>query len=726
MKNEINQPPTPEAEPNQTSRLREGSAPESTPATTTGNRSIQQDEEPGRRSTGFSRLALRSLPPEEQHDGEADLDVPSEDDDDGDGDPAASPVAGAGGNAPRDPRKALVAAAMAAAITHTIEEGLRGRATLALVVSVPAADWIAPVTEFFQQRPFGREWLRFARDGSERLRHKTSVGNDEVASALAGGRSVVGIAVNPEAVLPATLVAAADQRIKVRLDGPAVVRTIRALYDEIPPQIDDAHLVRLELEDVVAAMRPDAGAREVAARIAAAAEGRGGVGSIDDVPDLTTAVEYGAAREWGLALARDMRDYRAGVLGWSAVDRGAVFFSGPGMGKSVLARSIARACEATLVAGSIGELFATSSGHLDGVIKSMRELFARAASAAPSILFLDEIDGLPSRESLDSRNRDWWMPVIEDFMLQLDDATSGRREGVVVIGATNRIGAVDPAILRPGRLERAIEVTAPGPEGILNILRFHVRGSLSDEELRTAIGPLDGCTAAEIMETVRSARRKARQAGRDVSIGDLRDAALPELGLPPEVLYRIAVHEAGHVLTAYCCGLRVVSVRMGGRDGAGGVTRIEKSADMVTRHWIEQQVVGLLSGRAAEIVLLGAASIGAGGSERSDLSVATRLLAAMNRSYGLGDDELIYLADADGAHRELGRDPVARRRINDALRRLQARAVDIVGHHREQVADVAEALLRRRFLSAEDIEVIVGRDRSSPKCVTPAGSGSRP
>ncbi|MFX5903623.1 AAA family ATPase, partial [Acinetobacter baumannii] len=77
---------------------------------------------------------------------------------------------------------------------------------------------------------------------------------------------------------------------------------------------------------------------------------------------------------------------------------------------------------------------------------------ARAMASAPAILFLDEIDGLPSRESLDSRNRDWWMPVIEDFMLQLDDATSGRREGIVVIGATNRIDAIDPAILRPGRL----------------------------------------------------------------------------------------------------------------------------------------------------------------------------------------------------------------------------------------------------------------------------------
>lgn len=719
MKNEITQPTTPETD--ETSCVQEGSAPKSAPATTdTGHRSGPRDPEVGRSSTGFSRLALRSLPPEEENEHDADFDLPSEGDE---GDAAGSRVAGA---ASRDPRKALVAAAMAAAITPTIEEGLSGRSALALVVSVPAAPWIAPVSKFFKQRPFGREWLCIARDGSERLRHRASVGNDEVASALAEGRSVVGIAVNPEAVLPATLVVAADQRIKLRLDGSAVVRTIRDLYDGIPPPIDDADLVRLELDDVVAAMRPGADARHVALRIAAAAAGRGGIGSIDDVPDLATAVEYGAAREWGLALARDMRDYRSGVLGWSAVDRGAVFFSGPGMGKSVLARSIARACDATLVVGSIGELFATSSGHLDGVIKSMRELFARAAAAAPSILFLDEIDGLPSRESLDSRNRDWWMPVIEDFMLQLDDATSGRREGVVVIGATNRIGAVDPAILRPGRLERATELTTPGPDGILNILRFHVRGSISDDELRTTIGPLDGCTAAEIMETVRSARRKARQAGHDLSIGDVRDAALPEPNLPPEVLYRIAVHEAGHVLAAYCCGLRVKSVRMGGRDGAGGVTRIEQSADMVTRHWIEQQVVGLLSGRAAEIVLLGAASIGAGGSERSDLSVATRLLAAMNRSYGLGDNELIYLADADGAHHELGRDPVARRRIDDALRRLHARAVNIVSSHRALVADIAEALLRRRFLSAEDIEVIVGRDRPAPECVSPAASGNRP
>jgi cell division protease FtsH len=239
-------------------------------------------------------------------------------------------------------------------------------------------------------------------------------------------------------------------------------------------------------------MRPGANERDVTARLAAAVKARAGEIGADDVPVLETAVEYGAAREWALALARDMRDYRVGALPWSAVDRGAVFFSGPGMGKSVLARSITRACESTLIVGSIGELFAGSSGYLDGVIKAQRELFAKAVAAAPSILFLDEIDGLPSREALGSRNRDFWMPIIEDFLLLLDDATSARREGVVVIGATNRISAVDPAILRPGRLERAIEIIAPNAEGVLNVLRFHVRGSLPERELRSVAEWFEG------------------------------------------------------------------------------------------------------------------------------------------------------------------------------------------------------------------------------------------
>lgn len=621
--------------------------------------------------------------------------------------------ANSAGNPPRKPERALVTAAMAEALTSQARLALEGQSPLALIVSAPTNDWILPLKKFFDARAFQKSWDVYARDGSDRYKHKSSEGNSEVAYALSRGKSVVGIAVDPKKMLPSTLVAAADLRIDLRMNETVIRKTIIELYDQTPLPIDGKDLTSLGFDDIVSVMRPESDASAVVARIVAAAAVRDERGGTDDAPILATAVEYGAAREWGLALAQDMRDYRAGLIPWSALDRGAIFFSDPGMGKSLLARSLARACEVNLVVGSIGELFATSAGNLDGVIKSMRELFARAKAAAPVILFLDEIDGLPSRESLDSKNRDWWMPVIEDFMLQLDDATSGKREGVVVIGATNRIHAVDPAILRPGRLERAIEVKAPGPDGILNILRFHVRGALSDGELRTIVGLIEGFTPAEIMEIVRSARRKARQQARDLSIDDLRDTALPEPEHPLETVYRFAVHEAGHVVVALSVGAQITSVRIGGRSGVGGVTNAAPDPNvLLTRGAIEDRVVGMLAGRAAELVILGAASSGAGGDKRSDLARSTNLLAIMDLSLGLGDEHLVYLAEVEDAHGILRRDRAARRRIDEALKRLQQRSVQIVRERRAQVTALADALVYRRFLSADDIGEILSQSSS--------------
>lgn len=638
---------------------------------------------------------------------DADVDLPCETEDESVPRPAPTAF-------PRNARRTVVETAMEAVVTATVRKALRTRTALAVVVSVPSASWISPLETFFQKGAYGKDWKCFARDGSQRQRDKPFVGNSDAAGTLASGRSVVGIAVTPELVLPSTLVAATDIRIDLKLDARVVRKVVGKLSGETRPRITDRDVAGLDLDDVVAALRPHTRAREIATRIRSAARSVAGAAGTLDAPDLVTAIEYGAAREWGLALARDMREFRQGALPWSAVDRGAIFHSGPGMGKSVLARSLARACDAALVVGSVGELFATSSGHLDGVIKSLRELFAKAVAAAPCILFLDEIDGLPSRDALDSRNRDFWMPVIEDFLMLLDDATSARREGVVVIGATNRIAAVDPAILRPGRLERAIELTPPGPDGIQNILRYHAR-DLPDEDLRAVAGLLEDLTPAEIMETVRAARRAARQADRGLSVDDIATAALPLPTITPRALYRIAVHEAGHVVLAAVSGLGLVrSVRIGGRNGAGGVTSIDPEVgDLVTRSSIERRVTGILAGRAAEIVVLGTASAGAGGSKLSDLAMATRLLASMSLSYGLGDDEMIYLGDGDEVLRELRGNTAARRRVDDALRRLQSHALDVVEHHRAEVVLIAEELMRRRFLSGPEITEILARARSA-------------
>jgi cell division protease FtsH len=137
------------------------------------------------------------------------------------------------------------------------------------------------------------------------------------------------------------------------------------------------------------------------------------------------------------------------------------------------------------------------------------------------------------------------------------------------------------------------------------------------------------------------------------------------------------------------------------------------SDDLITRSVVEDRVTGMLAGRAAEIVLLGAASMGAGGGDRSDLALATRMLAAMEMSYGLGDERLVYLVAAEDAHAEIRKDPGARRRIDEILIRLQERAVTIIRAHRPEVAAIAKALVSRRFLSADDIAAVVA-DLNAP------------
>jgi cell division protease FtsH len=645
---------------------------------------------------------------------EAEFDLPSEDaiqDNNDDEAPAHEPeerVATA-------PRQALVAAAIMAAATPDFRRLLRDPAPLALVVSVPSSAWVKAVENFFGNA-FGRRWTCFGRDGSERLRDKVSVGNDEVGHALADGRSVVGIAVAPDQILPSTLVAAADARLKVVVpNGKIVRRVIRERFGGTAARIEDTDIAGLDLDDLVAAMRAKSRPRDVVARLAAASKARTGIAPTVRLPDLETAVEYGAAREWGLALARDFHDFRAGLIPWSALDRGAILYSRPGTGKSLLSRCLSRACGVNLVTGSIGELFATSSGNLDGVIKAQREMFARAAAAAPCILFLDEIDALPSRESLDSRGRDWWMPIINDFLLLLDAAVAEQREGVVVIGATNRIEAVDLAILRPGRLERAIEIGPLGPEGILNVLKFLVAQDLPERELGSVAEMLEGYTPAEIMELVRSARRAARHAGHDLTVENLTTAALPATDLAPDALFRVAVHEAGHAVVAHATKVgRVGYVRIGGRAGPGAHTRVEfDDSDLLTRKAVEDRVIALLAGRGAECLFTGGASAGAGGTDESDLGLATRMLAAMHVSHGLGEAGLVYLSASDEALDAVRRDPVLRKAIDVRLRDLQARAVDILRQNRATVLAIAAALVERRFLGGAEIVAIAARFSSA-------------
>jgi cell division protease FtsH len=608
-----------------------------------------------------------------------------------------------------DARAALVSAALEAVTTPAVRRRLSGKAAIAVVVGVPSPAWVKPVEDFLDATAT-IPWSTFARDGSDKQRHKTSFGNDEIAKKLSAGRRVVGIAANPEAVLPSALLAAADLTITIEQPNGAVVLAAmrRCLRGRLPRRIDDAVVAGLEIEDFVSAMRAGSTLAQALQRLKIASRQR--VGSQETgAPLLETAVEFGAAREWGLSLARDIADYRAGRLAWRDVDRGAVFFGPPGTGKSVIAGSIAQACGIPLIRASMSEFFSDNAGDLGAVIKSQRAAFARAASMAPVLLLLDECDAIPNRKTLSPRGADWWLPVINDLLLLLD-ATLGSREGIVVCGATNRIEAVDAALLRPGRLERAIEIGPPELPGVINILRYQLASDLKNIDLTEVARLAEGSTAAEIMDIVRGARRAARHAGKYLTLQYLRAQIVGAADEPPAFLRRISIHEAAHAVTAAIIPVgKVVYIKLGSRGHSAGHTRVDYfEGDLPTLASIEDRVAAILAGGVAERLFLGAASTGSGGPDDSDLGVATGLLAVLHTSTSVMGT-LFHRCSSKDALATVRIDPALRNRVERHLRELEERACELVQRHRDSILAVADELAVKRHLTGDAVISIIER-----------------
>ncbi len=589
---------------------------------------------------------------------------------------------------------------------------------LAIAVIVPTASWVAPVEKFFEGLA-PAAWKTFARTGSLKSRDKADVGNDEVAAALTKNRNVVGIAADI-GMLPSSLVAAADFTVNVAFPNGAVLREAmkRSLKGRVPAAIDDAVTAGLDLDDLIAAFRSGSTPAQAIAHLRAAAATRRGPSAKVDLPDLETAVEYGDARLWGLSLARDIADYRAGKISWAEIDRGAVLHSQPGFGKTLFAQALARKCQIPLVVYSVAELFAKSPGHLDGVIKAQRNFFdqARALANPVSLLFCDEVDAVPNRWLLSGDNVDWWLPIITDFMTLLDNAvggghgSGGGRDGVIVLGATNRIEAIDPAIMRPGRLERAIEIGRPDAAGVRNILRFHLKGDLPGADLTEISQMLEGFTAAELMETVRAARRAARHGQRDLTLDDLRGRIVGAGDEDADYLKRVAIHEATHAVTSIVIPVGLLTrVQLRSHGGAGGHTRIEQSnKDIETLADVEDRVTSILAAGVAERIILNAVSTGSGGNDRSDLGIATAMLSVIHTSTALTGG-LFHRCSSEHALETARADPRLRRIVEGHLRALELRAEALVVKHRDAIIAVADELARTRHLTGDAVRAIVAR-----------------
>ncbi|WKL22513.1 ATP-binding protein [Agrobacterium tumefaciens] len=197
----------------------------------------------------------------------------------------------------------------------------------------------------------------------------------------------------------------------------------------------------------------------------------------DDHPSLMveTLSGYGKAKTWALDLKADLADHRAGALAWSDMSTKLLLHGPPGTGKTTFARALCNSLQVPLVVTSVSTWL--QGGHLNDVIAKMTKTFAEARAIAPSILFIDEIDGIGKRQPAEREYADYWNTVVNKALELLDGAV--KSEGLIIVGATNRPDQIDDAIKRSGRLETHIEIPMPDVAALAAIFMHHLGDDLA-------------------------------------------------------------------------------------------------------------------------------------------------------------------------------------------------------------------------------------------------------
>lgn len=191
------------------------------------------------------------------------------------------------------------------------------------------------------------------------------------------------------------------------------------------------------------------------------------------IPRIETLDGYGKARDWALGLKQDLALWQAGNLAWEDMSVKLLLSGPPGTGKTSFARALCNSLQVPLIATSVATWL--EPGYLGDILKRMTASFAEAEAAAPSILFIDEIDGIGKRGSAGEWNS-YWDSVVNRALELLNGAA--KTSGVIVVAATNNADAIDRALLRSGRLETHIPIPRPDTTALIGILRHHLKGDL--------------------------------------------------------------------------------------------------------------------------------------------------------------------------------------------------------------------------------------------------------
>lgn len=536
---------------------------------------------------------------------------------------------------------------------------------------------------------------------------------DEFLIALKGKKSIFAVA-EEEDDMPDLFRKIADKI--VHLDGPTP-RHIQAAFAYcvgVDISLEEAgQLTNYSLFDLTMAASRRKSWRKV---LDAITEEKSGTDSSQNKDELSleTLAGFGEAGEWGRELAVDLKEWQAGKLPWSDVNRGVLVAGPPGTGKTSYAKALAKSCGLELVASSLAQW--QSAGHLGDLLKAMRQTFADARKKAPCILFLDEFDSVGDRGTVQGENALYVVEKVNGLLECLDGVED--REGIVVVAACNFPELVDPAFVRPGRLEKTIRIPLPDHSAREQILRWHLKGALEGEGLADIADRLEGHSGADIEKLVRDARRSARKEKRDLQLGDLVSGLPNSIVFSPDDLRRIAVHEAGHAIVQAKVGDgEIVQLRIepelnpyAGNCEAGYLEVRKSALTSRTRQDYEAQLMIHLAGLAAEELVFGEIADGGGGGENSDLASATQVATEMEASLGFGDSLVHLIPNGSRQVRELLlADRVLRQRVEATLDKAYEDARAILEEHEPAHEALVDALTQRHKLEGREVlEIISG------------------
>ncbi|MCD5423687.1 ATP-dependent zinc metalloprotease FtsH [Limosilactobacillus fermentum] len=392
----------------------------------------------------------------------------------------------------------------------------------------------------------------------------------------------------------------------------------------------------------------------------------------------------------------------------------------PGTGKTLLAKA---------VAGEAGVPFFSISGSdfvemFVGVGASrVRDLFEQAKKTAPSIIFIDEIDAVGRRRGNGmGGGHDEREQTLNQLLVEMDGFQGD--EGVIVMAATNRSDVLDPALLRPGRFDRKILVGRPDVKGREAILRVHAKNKplASNVDLKEIAKQTPGFVGADLENLLNEAALLAARRDRtEIDAADIDEAedrviagpAKRDRVISPRERNTVAYHEAGHTIVGLVLNdarvVHKVTIVPRGRAGGYAIMLPREDEMLMSKKNAEEQIAGLMGGRAAEEIIFKSQSSGAS----NDFEQATQIARAMVTQYGMSDKiGPVELQSSGQVFTGQGYDQSPYSEQTAALVDQEVRRILLEGHeqalhiietHREQHKLIAEALLKYETLDEKQI-----------------------